>query len=146
MAGEATVALGPDGLQDEVEIISTEDWYSAWARTCKGNARSWKSGGAGIRWLFEEQVEAIGTTAQKWLQDPAEPPPAARAKAHAVFPPKARSTDIEAHRPVVLSLVQGWVSRAILQHYEEGLQPRCIAAEGFVKGGSGRHISSRHSC
>lgn len=79
-AGEAMATLRPEGPQNEVEIISKEAWHSAWVRTCKGNTRSWKIGGAGIRWLSGEQVEAIGITVRKWLQNRAEPPPVAWAK------------------------------------------------------------------
>lgn len=46
------------------------------------------------------------------------------AKARTVFLPKSSSTGIEAHRPAMPSEpFQGWLSRAIFQQYEGGLQP-----------------------
>lgn len=69
--------------------------------------------------------------------------PAARAKARSVFLLPIRSFDIEAHRPAVLSEpFQGWVSQAILQECEDGLQPKWLAAERFVdRGWADAHVT-----
>lgn len=65
-----------------------------------------------------------------------EPLPTAWVKARAVFLPKSRSADIEAHRPAVPSEpLLGWASWSMLIHQEDAMQPIWLAAEGFVKKG-----------
>lgn len=102
-AGEAVANLDPEGLPDEGKALSTESWHGTWAATCRGNARSFNSAVAAIRWFSDEQVDALGDIVRRWLLGPAEPLPAAWAQSRAVFLPKSRSADIEAHRPVVPS-------------------------------------------
>lgn len=64
-AGEAISALQPDALPYEGRFCTREAWHQVWARTCRGKRRSWKGGGAGIRWLPEGQVDALGTAVQR---------------------------------------------------------------------------------
>lgn len=108
----------------------------AWARTCRGNARSWKSGGAGIRRLPEDLVDAAGAAVPRWLQNPTEPLPPVWAKTRAVVRPKSRSLDIDAHRPVLLSEPRvGQVQRAFLLQHEDGLRAQLARSRKKVKWG-----------
>lgn len=136
-AGDAVANLEPEGLPDEGKAFSkgvmAADFGGDMQRECeKLQKGGW---GGGIRWMSEERVDALGDIVQRWLLGPAEPLPAAWAHARAVFLPKSRSVDIEAHRPVAPSEpLQGWVSRVLMEQ-ADGMQPKWLAAEGFVKGG-----------
>lgn len=111
------------------QVFSEEAWVAAWNKMCGGRTLSWKSGSAGIRWLTEENISAVGADGRGWLLVAGSALPAA-------WVANSSFNDIESHRPEVPSApCLAWDPTAALQEHAEALQPRWVATEGFVQRG-----------